>query len=142
MRVVAPILIASGLVAVATLGGPAAASGTDAGTDAGIMPHCTALATKLALPPDHSGRCEDKACVAAGGLCAYAGFCFGQACVKKTRDAGRTCTDGAQCESGCLAKDGTPPGPGTGTCSPTQITLGCHLCVSRGVVPRGVMCGD
>jgi hypothetical protein len=138
---VVPILIGLGTVAIASISDPASASGTDAGADAGLSPHCATLATRLALPPDH-GRCDDRACVAAGGSCAYAGFCFGQACVKKTHDAGATCTDSAQCESGCLAKDGTPPGPGTGACSPTQITLGCHLWVSHGVVPRAALCGD
>jgi len=143
MRAVAPILIAFGMLAVASISDPAAASGTsDAGVEGGTpRPHCDIIAARLALPPDH-GRCDDKTCAAANGLCAYSGFCFGQACVKKTPDAGRTCTDSAQCVGGCLARPNTPPGPGTGACSPTAITLGCHVWVSKGVVSRGMLCGD
>lgn len=146
MRAVAPFLIALGAIAIASIGDPAMASATsDAGVDAsaegGTRSHCDILADRLALPPDH-GRCDDKTCAAANGLCAYAGFCFGQACVKKTPDANRTCTDSSQCVGGCLARPSTPPGPGTGACSPTAITLGCHVWVSKGVVSRATLCGD
>lgn len=119
--------------------GPGDASRSDAASPRSA--HCEKLAEKLALAPDH-GRCEPAACTAAGGLCAYAGFCFGQACVKKSSDGGKTCTDSSQCESGCLAADGTPKGPATGRCAPTQITLGCHVWVSGGKVGGAALCGD
>jgi hypothetical protein len=121
---------------------------TDAGSpiEAGregsaVSAHCDRIALRLALPPDH-GHCADDKCVAAGGICAYAGFCFGQACVMKSRDSGRTCTDTTQCESACLARPGAVPGPGTGVCSPTLLTFGCHVYVTAGVISRGAMCAD
>lgn len=130
-----------GLAAPATMNdaGPGDASRSDASS--GRTAHCEKVAEKLALAPDH-GRCDPAACTAAGGLCAYAGFCFGQACVKKSSDSGKTCTDSSQCESGCLARDGTPKGPATGRCAPGQITLGCHVWVSRGTVGGAALCGD
>jgi hypothetical protein len=135
-------------VAVLALAGtvPAAPAQTRAG-DAGASDaaaaraaFCARFESKLALPTKRTS-CDDRACKAAGGVCGYAGRCFGYACIKRTRDAGFRCTDGSQCESACLAPRGARPGPGSGTCSPTQITLGCHAFVIRGRVGR-VVCGD
>ena len=135
-RVLACLIGISGVLAVAA--SVPAAPGQARGVDAGAF--CARSESKLALPTTRTS-CDEKACNAAGGLCGYAGRCFGQACIKRTRDAGRRCTDGSQCESACLAPRGATPGPGSGTCSPTQITLGCHAFVSRGRVGR-VVCGD
>jgi hypothetical protein len=122
-------------------------AGPDASNDSGLSSHCAQLANLLAIAPGDArfqrGNCDDKVCASAGGACAYAGFCFGQACVKKTHDGGWSCTDAAQCEGkACLAREGTPAGPGVGGCTTTLITLGCHRHVSGGVVSRGALCGD
>ncbi len=106
-------------------------------------PQCASIAASyLALAPDGRGTCDAKSCAAAGGACAYGGFCFGQACIKRTRDGGATCTDGSQCESkACFAPDSAKPGPGTGRCSGVVLNLGCHAPVEHGVVGR-TLCGD
>ncbi len=106
--------------------------------------HCQKLADDyLVLPPEKTGACDKTACAKAGGECAYAGFCFGNACIRKSKDGSRACTDGSQCESkACIAATGAKPGAGGGTCSTVVLTLGCHVMVSRGQIARVGLCGD
>jgi hypothetical protein len=106
-------------------------------------PHCATLASKyLALPPN-DGTCDKVPCAAAGGTCDYAGFCFGQACIRRAKDAGKSCTDGTQCEShGCIAPSGAVTGAiAIGKCATPVLLLGCHVMVSGGKVQLGI-CGD
>ena len=66
-------------------------------------------------------------------------------CICKTRDSGRSCRDGADCEGQCLAEAGRdrggrqgPPGQGLlpGRCSEFDTTFGCHHIIPEGASKR------
>ena len=58
-------------------------------------------------------QCEKK-----GGTWARAGKSEARTCVNKTRDGGKQCTKGTQCEGLCLAR--------SGTCAPLAPLFGCN----------------
>ena len=58
------------------------------------------------------------ACEAEGGTFAKAGLAQALICVMPTRDAGKICTSGTQCEGLCLAR--------SGTCAPVTPLFGCN----------------
>lgn len=85
------------------------------------------------------------ACAKAGG--AIQPVCLMQSpmCVITFADAGKSCTDGAQCGSGrCLAENPTSStgGPGaTGQCSTTNDPCGCYQRIEKGVA-QPTLCAD
>ena len=86
------------------------------------------------------------ACARAGG--ALQPVCRMQMpmCLITFSDAGKSCTDGAQCGSGrCLAGNptaGTGGGPGaTGQCSTTNDPCGCYQRIEKGVA-QPTLCAD
>ena len=106
-------------------------------------PHCQMLADKYLVMPPMDGTCDKTPCTIAGGTCDYAGFCFGQACIRRAKDAGRPCSDGSQCQSGgCVAPSGAATGSiAVGKCATPTLLLGCHVMVNGGKVGLGI-CGD
>lgn len=74
-----------------------------------------AAAEEAAAPPKPP---EQIACERKGGSWASAGGSGAKACVKRTRDAGKQCTNGRQCEGDCLAR--------SQTCSPITPLFGCN----------------
>lgn len=58
------------------------------------------------------------ACERKGDLWVKAGTSAAFACVTRTRDAGKRCTSGRQCQGECLAR--------SGTCAPYQPLFGCN----------------
>jgi hypothetical protein len=60
-------------------------------------------------------------------------------CTLKTRDAGKACSDGNQCEGFCIANDG--PGP-IGRCSSTTNRIGCYREVEHGAAMQQALCYD
>jgi hypothetical protein len=102
----------------------------------------TALAIVLALgltacrtetPQDNSeslgipDEISAGACRRAGG--SRTGI-VGQACVFPTPDAGKTCTDSTQCQSGCFTQE---EGATEGQCAAFTSTFGCRSEVVNGV---------
>ena len=71
-----------------------------------------------AAPPPPPKPPEQLACERKGGSWASAGGSGARACVKRTRDAGKQCTTGRQCEGDCLAR--------SQTCSPITPLFGCN----------------
>ena len=67
-------------------------------------------------PPPQTA--EELACAATGGVLSAAGDSGAKACVKRTRDSGKSCTRESQCEGYCLAR--------SGTCSPITPMFGCN----------------
>ncbi|AYJ87583.1 hypothetical protein D3Y57_18745 [Sphingomonas paeninsulae] len=82
---------------------------------------------------------EKASCVATSGRLGVVGMLRNEICVRKMKDAGKHCVDGAQCEAGqCEAvKDGNGLMPqygkkAAGICAPTnEGPFGCRLTVSR-----------
>jgi hypothetical protein len=71
-------------------------------------------------------------------------------CTVPTRDAGRACGDGGECEGTCLvdakvARGGMfgrePSGPATGVCTRARPVFGCMIEVTRGAIGRRI-CRD
>ena len=103
-----------------------------------------ACGDKPALPRSESD------CRAAGGRWGPAGLFPTPICAVATRDGGRTCGDGQECEGTCLldAKEarGGPfgpkrEGPATGVCARARPVFGCLTEVTRGRIGRR-MCLD
>ncbi|SDW50514.1 hypothetical protein [Roseicitreum antarcticum] len=61
---------------------------------------------------------EQAACLGRGGIYQRVGLGEIRACVFTTRDNGKTCASGADCEGTCLAR--------SGTCAPLTPLYGCH----------------
>ncbi len=92
----------------------------------------------------------ESACRAAGGRWARAGLFPKPICTVPTRDGGRTCGDGQECEGTCLLDTkgdrskmfGTrPQGPATGVCTRARPVFGCMVEVTRGRIGRRI-CRD
>lgn len=84
-----------------------------------------------------------EACEAEGGT--YAQICLmgDWACVRRLPDAGKPCTDKAQCSGQCRFEGGTPPKDATavGACQRTTNPCGCHASVIEGKV-QPALCVD
>jgi hypothetical protein len=110
-------------------------------------------ATSPAAPPTPAAavqtpRPTSKAgCDACKGLWAKHGIADTESCICKTKDGGKTCRDGAECEGTCLVSDdakfevavpGPPPkGSFAGKCSEYDTAFGCHRMIARGTGARG-----
>lgn len=73
---------------------------------------------EAAAPPPPPKSPEQLACERRGGTWASAGKEGVKACVRRTRDGGKSCTSGLQCQGDCLAR--------SGTCSPITPLFGCN----------------
>jgi hypothetical protein len=74
-----------------------------------------------------------------------------EVCRCRTKDSGKTCRDGADCEGQCIAQDtdfvvadkGPPPkGHYTGKCSEFDTTFGCMRVIPEGASKRGPLPAD
>lgn len=84
-----------------------------------------AAATEGVPPPEAAAPAPEEqkstahlACEKKGDLWVKAGTSSAFACVKRTKDAGKRCTTGKQCQGECLAR--------SGTCAPYQPLFGCN----------------
>lgn len=78
---------------------------------------------------------DQAGCQGAGGDWRREGMLGAYMCVTPYADAGRSCTDGAQCQGDCrLADDGPAPmgGPATGVCQANSSPFGCFTRVDNG----------
>jgi hypothetical protein len=102
------------------------------------LPDSTAQAQKAAPgePPTTKEGCD-----ACNGKWGRHGLMDVQSCLCKTRDGGKPCRDGAECQAQCLAGDddfvvvekGPPPkGHYQGKCAEYQTTFGCFRFIPRG----------
>lgn len=84
---------------------------------------------------------EEKACIKQGGKWVRAGLAGGYMCLIKAKDAGKSCTDSAQCEYRCIAnisESVQPGGKGSGQCQTTNSHFGCYSVVKDGVVQPAI----
>ena len=61
-------------------------------------------------------------------------------CVIPYRDAGKSCSNDADCEGACWIT-GVPEGPNSkarGTCQPSNMVFGCYAILNKGVVGHEV----
>jgi hypothetical protein len=88
-----------------------------------------------------------QACDACGGLWDKHGIAETEGCICKTKDGGKACRDGAECEGQCLVGaeskfEVVQPGPPargfyTGRCSNYETTFGCFRVLERGARAKG-----
>jgi hypothetical protein len=117
-----------------------------------------ALGCRKATPPPARPDAEAKAlapgdrpqtaeaCKACQGRWGIHGLAQIETCICKTRDSGRSCRDGADCEGQCLAETGGfvvidkgPPARGyyRGRCSEFETTFGCAPMIPDGASKKG-----
>jgi hypothetical protein len=87
-----------------------------------------------------------EACDACQGKWGVHGLADVAMCICKTRDSGRSCRDGSDCEGQCLAEAGgfvvvekgpPPKGYFRGKCSDFDTTFGCHPTIPEGASKKG-----
>lgn len=83
----------------------------DAAKPASVVPKLAPVQTRLASP-------EEVACLKTGGIWSGAGVSGAKACVKLTRDGGKSCRRERDCEGYCLAQ--------SMTCAPATPMFGCN----------------
>ena len=86
-------------------------------TEAAAAPPPPAPEPAAAVPEEEKSAAR-IACEKKGDLWAKAGNSSAHTCVKRTRDSGKRCTRGTQCEGLCLAR--------SGTCAPFTPLFGCN----------------
>ncbi len=118
--------ITGGTVAVSALAPPPGAAApapvaptpTAVPAPGGAAPEAAGGSVKVDIPPaSPPASPEEAACRKKGGTWATVGKA-GRACVEYTKDAGKSCTRGTQCEGLCLAR--------SGTCAPITPLFGCN----------------
>lgn len=90
------------------------------------------------------GEPSPAECAAKGGTIKLVGMMQTPACVIPSRDAGKICTDGDDCEGDCWASPDTRPGrdgKAQGYCQPNNMPFGCHAAVEDGVL-QSALCAD
>jgi hypothetical protein len=92
-----------------------------------------------------------EACDACRGEWKRHGLADVEVCRCRTKDGGKTCRDGKECEGQCIAQDedfvvadkGPPPrGHYKGKCSEFDTTFGCMRVVPEGASKRGPLPAD
>ena len=82
------------------------------------------------------------ACTQLGGLYEPAGRAGYLHCVLTYSDAGKSCSDGADCEGDCLAGSEQPAGTAgpavSGTCQATTSRFGCYSRIEQGRVAMAI----
>jgi hypothetical protein len=86
-------------------------------------------------------------CDACGGRWAVHGISETESCICKTKDGGKTCRDGSECEGNCLVAEdakmevvqqGPPPkGFFVGRCADYDATFGCFRMIQAGTRAKG-----
>jgi hypothetical protein len=87
-----------------------------------------------------------EACVTCNGVWAVHGLAETESCNCRTKDSGKLCRDGSECEASCLADENRfevvqagPPAKGfyVGNCSEFEISFGCFKFITAGIRAKG-----
>ncbi len=93
-------------------------------------------------PPAMSAAPEtEAACVAAGGDWALRGRMQSPQCIMTYADAGRVCSDDADCEGACIVEAAPFPEagqPAAGLCQKENRQYGCYARVVDGLATPGI----
>jgi len=142
MRLLAPLLPLSVLL-VCQCNASVTTTGASSGPSTTPAPSAAkpAAAVKPPRPTTKAG------CDACKGQWARHGISEEETCICKTKDAGKSCKDGSECEGVCLVTDdakfevaspGPPPrGSFTGKCSDYDTVFGCFRSIPGGTRARG-----
>lgn len=98
---------------------------------------CTPQTTTSAGSDAPMQSAEASACATRGGTMKQVGRMQSWQCVISYADAGKRCTDGAQCQGDCRVEGNTGVAAGTataGVCQATSDRFGCHATVVDGKV--------
>lgn len=83
-----------------------------------------------------------------GGFMERRGLTPWPTCVIPYSDAGKSCSDGGDCQGQCLLKydgnvDAHPIGTAaSGQCQPQEPAIGCYAQIRQGLVATGFLCTD
>ena len=90
-----------------------------------------------------SGSDTAETCAARGGQIETVGRRGLPTCVVPYADAGKSCTDNAQCQGGCIVEGNLEPNdaPVTGQCKRSNVQFGCYAKVVGGKA-TGAICVD
>lgn len=118
-------------------------------TSAGLIGLTEPSYAKTAATPTAPTNKTD--CEAAGGKWGGVGIFPAKVCNLPTKDAGKICSDGSECEGDCIAElsksqlDQVMYSHATfytkGKCTARRIVVSCHPVVRRGMV-KGLLCRD
>lgn len=122
---------------------PIAAAPT-APVDVTPVPLPKPAATAEPVPAPSSSDADEAACKVKGGTIQPVGLAGRPACVIPYKDAGKSCTDGDECEGDCWTGSAAPGPDGKfhGKCQETNMPFGCHGRVEDGKLAGGIMCVD
>ena len=92
--------------------------------------------------PTQTAQSETATCAARGGAMQPVGRMQRQTCVVPFSDAGKTCSDKADCQGACIA-DGNAESQAatTGQCQKTNVQFGCYAKIVDGKA-TGAICVD
>ena len=92
--------------------------------------------------PQPAAQSADASCAARGGSMQPVGRLQRPTCVVPYADAGKTCSDKADCQGGCIAEGNLEAQDATtGQCQKTNVQFGCYAKVVNGKA-TGAICVD
>lgn len=101
-----------------------------------------AACAPAAQTPAPAAQSADASCAARGGTMQPVGRLQRQTCVVPYADAGKTCSDKADCQGACIAEGNLEAqGAVTGQCQKTNVQFGCYAKIVAGK-STGAICID
>jgi hypothetical protein len=91
--------------------------------------------------PRELSATDRAACTAAGGRVERRGRIDAELCIKPFADAGKACTDSAQCQGKCVASGNAEMPPTAGQCQADDRLFGCYAEI-KGGKPAYTICVD
>lgn len=109
---------------------------------AGLALSLMAACAPAAPAPAPAAQSADASCAARGGTMRPVGRLQRQTCVVPYADAGKTCSDKADCQGACIAEGNLEAqGATTGQCQKTNVQFGCYAKIVGGK-STGAICID
>lgn len=101
-----------------------------------------AACAPAAPTPAPTAQSADASCAARGGSMQPVGRLQRSTCVVPYADAGKTCSDKADCQGACIAEgNAESQGATTGQCQKTNVQFGCYAKIVGGK-STGTICVD
>jgi len=101
-----------------------------------------AACAPAAQAPAPAAQSADASCAARGGSMQPVGRLQRPTCVVPYADAGKTCSDKADCQGACIAEGNLEAqGATTGQCQKTNVQFGCYAKIVNGKA-TGAICVD
>jgi putative hemolysin len=101
-----------------------------------------AACAPAAQAPAPVAQSADASCAARGGAMQPVGRLQRSTCVVPYADAGKTCSDKADCQGACIAEGNLEAqGATTGQCQKTNVQFGCYAKIVGGKT-TGAICVD